>query len=115
MHLLIESQNRLKVILGGDRHARDNIRADMFEVRGYLQHALDGVCVTAHSGFEQIVSKLRVPELIFGDKGSDLAKHGFAGLVGQPQKKISSEVLADHVTGEFAYGIINPVLNVAGA
>src|ERR1700722_4714844 len=115
VHLLIESQNRLKVILGGDRHTRDNIRADMSEVRCYLQHALDGFFATTHSGFEQIVGKLRVPEFIFGDKCSDLTKHGFTGLMGQAKKEVSGKVLADHIAGEFAYGIINPVLNVADA
>src|SRR5579862_1826840 len=115
MHLLIQSQNRLKIVLGGDRHAGYNIRPDMSEVRGYLQHALDGSFVTTHSGFEQIVGKLRVAEFILGDKRSDLTKHWFTGLMGQPKKEISGEVLTDHVEGEFAYGILDRVLNVAVA
>ena len=34
VHLLIQSQNRLKIVLGRNWHASDNIRADMLEIRG---------------------------------------------------------------------------------
>ena len=54
-------------------------------------------------------------EFIFGDECSDLAKYRFLAWWDRRKKEISSEVLTDHVAGEFAYGIINHVLNVAAA
>src|SRR5687768_14668010 len=97
LQALVERQDRGEIVLFGYRNGRDDVRTDMTEVERGPEHAVAAVRLTLQPRVEQIVSKLRVPELVPGDESRNLGEHGLCRLTRQPQEEVRGEVLADHV------------------
>src|ERR1700730_7032879 len=69
--------------------------------------------VNPYPRFQEVKSELRMTEFVLGDESTDLRQNWLLCLARGAQKKISREVLTDHVAGKFREWVRNHVSQVS--
>src|SRR5581483_1648647 len=88
-----------------------NVCPDMDKINSSLQYAGARFFMVADARLQQIIGKLRMPELVFGDERGDLPQDRLFGLPRSPQEEIGGKMFADHVPRQFAQRVSNAVVN----